>query len=211
MDASVWPKAPRLLMNHTRLEQPRACTHCILEDVIVRWHFVRHYAALLCLRRGATWQFARLFFFLHRACAAWQCLTIDVSWPSLAPPPKANDVADVSDCTKSWRKGIMHAVQSNLYDAELAELMEHYIYTTRPLPGTIFICLWKCLLDYLQWQQEERCVNVLLKTFLEKDGNGAIVAVWRCGVDRMIFATATASQAQEAWNYHRLRPGLGER
>ena len=92
----------------------------------------------------------------------------------------------------------MHAVQSNLYDAELAELMEHYIYTTRPLPGTIFSCLWKCLLDYLQLLQEERCVNVLFKTFLEKDENDAIVAVWRCRVDRMIFATATASQAQEA-------------
>jgi len=105
----------------------------------------------------------------------------------------------------------MHATQSNLYDAELAELMEHYIYTTRLLPGTIFSCLWKCLLDYLQLQQEERCVNVLFKTFLEKDENDAIVAVWRCGVDRMIFATATASQAQEAWHYHRLRPGQGER
>jgi hypothetical protein len=125
--------------------------------------------------------------------------------------PKANDVADVTDRTRSWRKGIMHAVQSNLYDAELTELVEGYIYTTRPLPGTIFSFLWKCLLDYLQLHQEERCVNVLLKTYLEKDESGAIAAVWRCGVDRMIPATATASQAQEAWHYHRLRPGLGER
>ena len=93
-------------------------------------------------------------------------------------------------------------------DQELAELVEAFLYATRASTARSFSCLWQVLLDHLLLQREDAAVDVLTKHYVVSSTEG-YEAPWRQGCDRMVPGLAGASQAQEAWHAHRLRPGLG--
>ena len=102
-------------------------------------------------------------------------------------------------------------VFSKLRDPEHLDLLEDYVYGTRPVTAGLFSVLWKALLEYLRLQKEDDAVAALLKHYVVTDEAGAVTATWRCGADRVIPGQGPGSQSQESWHVHRLRavmPGL---
>eukprot|EP00435_Cladocopium_sp_Y103_P022588 s1636_g5.t1 len=129
--------------------------------------------------------------------------------------PKAGDMSQQqheqgppSEKTRAWRAGCMKVISQSLKNKDLAEVIEDYIYGTRCVTKACFSCLWSVLLDHLTAQQEQACVDAILSYYVDKTQH-SLDATWRTGCDRVTPGLSPASQAQESWHEHRLRPGLG--
>ena len=125
--------------------------------------------------------------------------------------PPAQDILPLSEKTKAWRTGVMKVMQKHLVnDVPNLDIIEQYIYATRPAPRACFSFLWATLLDYLVEQKEQSAVEALVSYYLEVEGQ-CIDGSWRASFDRMIPGQAGGSQAQESFHGCRLRPALGPR
>ena len=129
---------------------------------------------------------------------------LGVTRPLAGSEPRSEEI-------RVWRAGIFKTLKKHLKEKEILKLFINVVYTTRPVPGTIFSVLWRMVLDYLLIRKEDACHAALLSHYLQQDERGSVTATWNTGIHRAIPGTCPSTQSQEAWHRGRLRPSLGKR
>ena len=88
---------------------------------------------------------------------------------------------------------------------DLLVTLQKMVYTSRNLPAMTFDWIWSNNFAWLAEQGEAPLILALKRYYFNDIELEKFEADWRQGLDKLVPASHTGTQAQESWHLHRLR------